>query len=122
MFISLNGTQIRAPQPPRGFTVQKFNLTKARRNAAGLMILDVIAVKRKFLFNYRIINRADIEVISNILFSGESFYELVYDYNEIQEQATVYSGATNQEAFRTGGNDGLTGWYWQNFTFDLIER
>ena len=122
MFLALNGIQIKAPAPPRGFTVQHFNLTKARRLASGLMQLDIIAVKRKFLFSYNVISRQDYELIELILLSGESFFTLDYDFNATRQQAIVYSGALSQTAFRTGGERELTGWYWNDFTFDLIER
>lgn len=111
---SLNSIPIKRPTT---FTIARFNITKATRLASGLMSMEIIATKRKFTFSYDAINADELQTILDILFGGTAFYTLEYVENNTTKTVTVYSGATNQDLWRTGDK-----WIWHKVKFSLIEQ
>lgn len=112
--LTVGGVPIRKPTK---FSIEKYNLTKSGRTANGLMTMDIIAKKRKFLFEYEVISGADMEVITAVIDGASPFFTLTYLENDTAKSATVYAGSIVAEQFRT-----TSGWYWKNFKFDLIEQ
>jgi hypothetical protein len=111
---TLNGTRIKEPTD---LDVEKYKLTKAGRVASGKMTMDVIAKKRKFNFKYDVLSGTDLQTITDILFSDDSFYTLTYVENGVEHSAVVYVGAIKCKKFRTDGK-----WYWKDVEFALIEQ
>ncbi len=114
MEITLNGTSIKQPN---SFEVQKYKLTKAGRVASGKMTMEVIALKRKFLFQFEVLAGDDLKTILDILDTDTAFFTLGYKENGVVKSAVVYAGAISAQKFRTDGK-----WYWKNVKFDLIEQ
>lgn len=112
--ITIDGVQIKTPSE---FSVEKYKLTKSGRVASGLMKMDIIAKKRKFLFSYDIIDSVELEKITAVVDGDKAFFPIVYTENGTQKTATVYSGAIKAKKHREGSK-----WYWTNVTFDLIEQ
>lgn len=119
--LRLNGIPIKTPNRPsgQGFRTERFELVKAGRLAGGLMTKDIVAVKRKFFFDYAQIHDSDYRTILDILENGDAFFELQYAVNGRNKLATVYVGPISRSFFRY--ND-LHGWYYRDFKFNLIER
>lgn len=113
-YYKLDGTIIKSPT---SFKTSKYNLTKSGRVASGTMKMDIVAVKRKFEFEYAVLSGPQHKQIDDILFSGSSFFTFEYVENGEVKTATVYAGAYSADKFRT---DGI--WYWKNVKFDLIEQ
>ena len=114
MILRINGTNIKTPH---NFEIEKYKLTKAGRVASGKMTMDVIAKKRKFIFEYEVLSGRDLDTIVNIIDGNDAFYTLEYEENGVLKTATVYPGAIKAVKFRT---DGI--WYWKNVHFALIEQ
>ncbi len=110
----LNGTTIKRPNH---FRIERYNLTKAGRVASGLMIMDLIAKKRKFIFRYTTISSTDLNIILNVIDGDAMFFDVSYVENGVTKNASCYSGHIPTNLFRTGNV-----WYWTDVNFDLIER
>lgn len=102
---------------PAKCSIERYNLTKPGRVTSGLMTMDLVAKKRKFLFEYPVISKVDFEAILDIIDTDEMFFELQYTENDVVKTATVYVGHIPSERFRTN-----MGWYWKNVNFNLIEQ
>lgn len=112
--LTINGQNI--PVPSR-FTISHYKLSKAGRVASGKMMMDIIARKKTFSFQYEVLNGANIKVLLSLLDTNEAFVEFTYrDDDEEIKTATVYPGAISRDAFRSSP------WYWKNVQFDLIEQ
>lgn len=114
MDITLGGISIKQPTK---FDIEKYNLTKSGRVASGLMKMEIIAKKRKFLFQYDVISGTDLDTILGVIDTNTAFFTIGYKENEVAKTATVYSGAISATRFRTDGK-----WYWKDVKFDLIEQ
>ena len=118
MIVKLDGTSIK---DPTGFTVSRFKLTKAGRMGNGLRTMDFVASKKRFEFNYKILDGEELNTIETILYDDETlFFTLTYPDNQgVEQTATVYAGAISYDKFRTETN---YGYYWKNIAFNLIEQ
>jgi hypothetical protein len=112
--IKLGGKSIKQPFP---FTIERYNITKAGRVASGLMTLDLVAKKRKFLFRYSSISGSDMNTILSVIDTNDMFFTISYEENGVAKSATVYAGHIPSELVRSGSE-----WYWKDVNFDLIER
>jgi hypothetical protein len=112
--LTLDGVTI---EQPKEFTIEKYYLSKAGRTADGLMHIDKIASKRKFLFSYEALRGDYLDDILDILEGDDVFFTLTYKENDVEKSATVYTGAISQKQFRTDGY-----WVWVDVSFDLIEQ
>lgn len=118
--ITIDGVKIKNPNNPSGFRHSYFQLSKAGRTADGTMTKDVIANKQKWFFVYDVISHNDLMTILNLLFfTDESFFTLTVTEGGSTTTHTVYVGDLDQTAHRGGS---IGGWYYKNFTFNLIER
>jgi len=118
--ILINGTKIKTPNNPEGIKRGRFELSKGGRTADGTMTKDRIARKQKFFFVYDIISGTDLQTILDLIyFSDDTFFELTIDNHTGVEVFTIYVGELNSTLHRRGG---LSGWYYKNFTFNLIEQ
>jgi len=116
--LKINGVKIKEP-PPGGFSISHYNLTKSGRVSSGKMTMELVAKKRKFFFKYPVISAVDKNLIMSLIDGTDMFFTLEYIEDGVQKSAVVYVGEIKREGFRAGG---LSGWYWKNFEFDLIEQ
>jgi hypothetical protein len=116
MDIRIDGIPIKQPT---SFKISRYNLTKSGRVASGDMTMDLIGKKRKFFFEYDVINLEDMEKLLSLIDNDNMFFQINYVENGKSKSATVYVGEISQDRFRTGG---LSGWYWKGFNFNLIEQ
>ena len=113
--VKLSGVTIKTPSD---FSFEYYNITKAERTADGTMHMDLIAKKRKYLFNYTVLSASELETITDIINGTNMFFTLTYYDNNVLQTATVYTGAIHKTAFRSD-----TGaWYFRDVSFDLIEQ
>lgn len=110
----INNTPIKKPAE---FTIERYNLTKSGRLASGLMAMDLIAKKRKFLFRYPGIGGRELDNILNLIDSNEMFFTLSYWENNVLKYATCYAGSIPSRVHIRDGR-----WVWKEVNFDLIER
>lgn len=103
---------------PSEMNISYMDLSKAERNANGLMIIERIATKRKLEIKYAYLNSADLSKLLNAV--APTFYNVTFldvktgDY----QTASMYCG------------DRSVGWLdyvngvprYKDFGFDLIER
>lgn len=121
MILKLAGVDIKQPKK-EGFKMSRYNLTKSGRVANGDMTMELIAKKRKFFFEYDVISGADMEKIMAIIDGTAMFFSITYEENGQVKSAQVYVGEIGQQYFRVADKTTPTGWYWKDFTFNLIER
>lgn len=117
---TLNGIAIKNPS---GFRIERYTLTKSTRVANGDMVMDFVANKRKFMFDYKQIDSRQLDSIIDILWTQlkttkNCFAILRYPYNGHEESAVVYAGAIPSQLHR---GDGAL-WIWKDVQFSLIER
>lgn len=113
-----DGPWVQIKSPLTGnFTIERYNLTKSGRLASGLMVMDLIAKKRKFLFRYPAITARDMNTILDLIDGTTMFFSLSYWENNVIKYATCYVGHIPSTIHRTGEN-----WVWTDVDFDLIER
>lgn len=108
--------KIKTPAP-KDFTIERYNLTKSGRLAAGNMVMDLISKKRKFLFRYPAITGKELNVILGLIDTNAMFFQVSYYENGVNKVATCYAGHVPSQTHRTDGN-----WVWKEVNFDLIER
>ena len=113
-YFAINSTQIKRPTE---FEIERYKLTDSERAASGLMSMDHIARKRKFILTYDVISSVELKTILDILDTDSSFYTFQYQEGDELKSATVYTGAIPAKLARTGAI-----WYWRNVSFSLIER
>lgn len=114
MLLQLNGVTIKEP---KSFRIERYDITKASRLASGKMVMDLIAKKKKFVFNYEVLSGAELQKILDIVDSNDVFYTFTYEENGILKTTTVYCSPITADKFRTS-----SGWYWKNVSFSLIEQ
>lgn len=113
--ITLNGSTIKTPN---NFQIEEYNLTKAGRTADGMMHLDFISDKTKFLLRYTNLSQNDYNTIRAKIRTPTMFFTITYKDNDVTYSKTVYVGAIHRTQYRTD-----TGaWYWKDVQFDLIEQ
>lgn len=115
--MQINGVTIKTPMD---LTVGVFRIaSEAERTASGLMVLDVIAIKRRLDLTYTIISDAELKAILDIL-EGGVFHSVTYPDPQGGEAKTItaYVGDINQGAFfrRNGVR------YWKDVRLALIEQ
>lgn len=113
--LAINGTHIKRPTTP--MTIAHYNITKSSRSAAGLMSMDLIAKKRKFLFSYASISGPELNTILSLIDSSAMFFHFSYVDNNVPKSAVVYTGDIQYTPYRTGSI-----WIYKDAKFNLIER
>jgi hypothetical protein len=81
------------------------------------MVMDLVAKKRKFVFEYSVISGPDLDIILNLIDTTAMFFTLEYVENDVTKTATVYGGEITARRFRTD-----SGWFWKDVKFNLIEQ
>ena len=103
---------------PTSLGVSIMDISKAERNAAGTMIVDRIATKRKLELSYAVLSQANLSAILTAI--SPVFFEV--EYIDPQDNATkigtFYTGDR-----KAGAMDFINGiMRWKDITFNLIER
>lgn len=116
-FFSLDGVTIKNPST---FKIERYNITSSSRVASGLMMMDLIAQKKKFYFTYEKLEMKDYDTIVDLLWDrGNVFFNFEYFDNNRTKRATVYAGSMPAELKKVWENGVCV---WQNVTFDLVEQ
>jgi len=103
---------------PTKFRIGKFKLTRETGRLINCeMVMDFVALKKKFYFEYDAINGKNLKTILDIIDTSTIFFTLSYKDREGTHIKTVYAGAVDQGQFRTDGS-----WVWDDVKFDLIEK
>lgn len=114
-FIKFNGVDIAAPDS-YSVAIQDINGGESQRSASGLMIKDIVAVKRKIELNWTAISDSDTQKILQL--ASNNFFNVTYtDPQEGVVTKTFYSGdrTTTGITFKEGKI------YW-GLKFNIIER
>ena len=119
LIIKLDGTTIKNPTKP--IVIGKYPVTAhVGRVASGLMTMSFVAEKSTFQFVYDAISHSNLQTILDIIYDFPTmFHTLNINENGIETEYTVYPGAVTKTLLRTD-NDGY--WYYQNASWQLIER
>ena len=117
MDILINDVKVKSPS---SYEVGRFILSKAERNAAGLMNADIIAKKVKLFLKYNNLSSAEYDLIDAQLNGSNFFFPVTYaDAIGRTHTKTMYVGEIRTPLAR---QDPIGGWYWKDVTFNLIER
>lgn len=112
---TIAGTRVKNPD---SFDYEWYRLTENGRLATGDMVMDSIAVKRKFNFSYDVMSHVELTKIRKVLFGSSTvFYSFQFVEDNETTTVTVYAGALKYRKFRTGSL-----WHYRDVTFSLIER
>lgn len=109
---------------PTGFSIELYTLTKSTRVASGDMVMDFVANKRKFQFEYAAITSAELNTIIDLLWTNlattrQCFVTLKYMDDGVEKTARVYAGSIPKKLHRASTS---TTWVWKDVSFSLIER
>lgn len=113
--LTLEGVNIKAPST---FTIQKYNVTKSGRVASGMMTMELVAKKRKFITHYNTINSADKTELESVLDGSNMFMNFTYEEDGVIKTAKVYVG--DLEAAVARNSTGTV--YYKDWEFHLIEQ
>lgn len=103
---------------PDNYNVGIMDISNAERNAAGTMIIERIATKRKLTLNWQQISNKDLSSILTLV-SPVFFYVTYPDPQDGKiKGGTFYSGDRTADGLMY--KDGIM--YWKSLKFDLIER
>jgi len=118
LIIKIDNTTIKNPSKP--IEIGRYVLTKAGRVTSGEMMLDYIADKRTFQFEYESLRVDNLNTILNIIEGYPTmFHTLTINENGVVANYTVYPGAVHRTPYRTD-NNGY--WYYRDVKFQLIEK
>lgn len=113
--LSINGVEVLAPT---SYSVGIQEISKAERNANGLMIKDRIAVKVKLEFSWNVISPSELTKILTLI--DNNFFTVTYLDPQANSNITktFYAGDKTMQGmiFRNGV---MT---WGGFKFNVIER
>ena len=103
---------------PSDFSVGIQDLSKAERNAAGTMIIERIATKRKLELSWAYLSRADLATILNAV--SAVFFTVIYmdPQDNANKTGTFYVG--DRKAPMLDFRDGVP--RYKDVGFSLIER
>ncbi len=118
LLLKLGGVTITKPVE---FVIERYDITDSGRVASGLMTMDLIDKKRKFLFRYPVIEGDDMDEILAEIDSTNMFFPIQYSENNVVKDATVYSGRKPSK-LHSSDEAGKAQWKWVDFNFDLIEQ
>lgn len=112
----IDGIQVRTPT---SLKVSPFQITKAERNAAGDMVMDIIADKRRLDVEYALIKDTEMKQILDLLGTGP-FHAVTYPdpQNGEEHTVTVYRGDIGTQV----GQQIAGTRYWQDVSLALIQR
>lgn len=120
--ISIDGVNIKPPVQA-DFKISTYLVTDMKRNAAGLMNGQIIAVKTKLFFKYPAITGAELRKIYAILQGAPLFHTVTYTDDGVTYTKSMYVGEMPKVLQRTGPGTGNTStWIWKDVEFNLIER
>ena len=113
--IRISGTLIPAPS---GYSIGIMDISKAERNAAGTMVIDRIATKRKIDIQWAFLSREDASQVLKLV--APVFFEVEYTdpQDDVIKTGMFYCG--DRKAGALGYQDGVI-WY-KDISFNLIER
>lgn len=116
-FITVNGVVL---PTPTDFSCGVMDLSKAERNANGLMIIERIATKRKLVLSWAYATEADVKTILGAV--SATFYDVTYEDPQTGAQRTgsFYCGDRNVAMISYDSNTGVA--RYKDLAFDLIER
>jgi hypothetical protein len=114
LILKIDGVKIKEPHE---FNIERYDITKAERLASGKMVMDLIAKKKKFIFNYNVLSGKALQALLDLIDTDKMFHEFTYEENGVLKTTTVYSSPIKYQKFRTS-----MGWYWKNVSFSLIEQ
>lgn len=116
MIVRIDGVQIKSPSDLKAGT---FRLSKSGRLSSGLMVMDIIAQKRRIDLTWKAISGKHLNLIVDLI-DTNTFYTIEFpDPKRGGEMATMvaYVGDVNQTLFRTDGK-----YVWTDVTLGFIER
>ena len=113
--ITLSGQTIKNPTK---FSIENYALTRETgRLINGEMVMDHVALKKKFVLSWDALSGTDLKTILYIINTTTRFYTLTYYDHTGNNSVTVYAGAIPHTQFRSDGN-----WVWTDCQFALIEQ
>lgn len=120
MKLSIDGTDIKIPNDPTGFRMSRYEISDGGRTADGTMTKDVIAKKHKIFLSYNVISGEDLRTILDLIYyTNDAFFTVRIDEDNGTQEYVMYVGEISKTFFRKGG---ISGWYYKDFAFNLIEK
>lgn len=113
MSITINATAIPAPQT---FEIETFDIVRQSRTASGKMVVDAIAKKKKFKFNYTALTGVELNAILDLL-HADYFLTLGYPTETGTETVTVSRGDVPRKLLINDGDK-----LYQDISFELVEQ
>jgi len=109
------GVKIKSPSDVK---IGRFDITKSERNAAGKMVMDLIATKRRVDCTWSLIADSELQLIIDTITANKPFFS--FEYPDVGGQKTMicYSGDINTGLwYRKNGVR-----YWQDVSIAFIEQ
>ena len=113
--IKVNGVALPTPSD---YLVGIMDISKAERNAAGTMVIDRIATKRKIELVWRHLDKAELSKVLNLVSPVFFNVEYIDPQSNGWKSGTFYCGDRNIGALDY--KDGQI--QWKDIKFNLIER
>jgi hypothetical protein len=116
MVITIDGTPIKSPHD---YKVSIYRLSKSGRLSSGLMVMDIVAKKRRLDLKWLSIKGSDLNNLITLL-DANTFYTVSYPdpVNPTgQSTMTAYVGDISQVLFYSDNNR-----VWKDVSIALIER
>ena len=114
VIIKINGVRIKTPT---SYKISRYNLTKSGRVASGDMTMELVAKKRKLFLTYEVLSGEELQHILDLIDGDALFFTVSYTENNQTKSMTAYVGEIPTDLYRPGSK-----WYWNNVSFNLIER
>jgi len=113
--IKINGVAMPAPSE---YSVSIMDISKAERNAAGTMIIERIATKRKIELNWKYLTREQLNQVLTLVSPVSFTVEYLDPQDNAWRSGSFYCG--DRTAAAMDYRDGNV--RWKDIKFNLIER
>jgi len=113
--IKINGVELPAPTT---YKIGIMDISKAERNAAGTMVLDVIATKRKIEMSWKFLTNEQIKTLLQLV--SDTFFDVEYldPVTDALKTGTFYKGDRNLDAVSVVNGNII----YKDIKFNIIER
>lgn len=103
---------------PSKMKISRADLTKSSRTASGLMVMELIAIKRRIDCTWTMLKDSDLKLIIDTITANKPFFSFTYPDAGGDQTMTCYAGDINTSLFHT--LNGVK--YWDEVSISFIEQ
>lgn len=116
IWLGRTGSEQLLPEIDRKFSEGDFEITREGRTASGKLVVDVIAVKKKFTINYSTVTNSALETLNSLYYLGG-----ILNLKIEQKDGLVKEYSVKFRPFSRSRMLLASEWLWDDITVELEE-